>query len=417
MLLQSLLRPVLTPLMRGMFDAPVSSSAAWSPLALWPDGIATPGMWISPRDLTSQWADYTDITPVATPVATPGTVADSSNPVGLAYDLRAGTPVLGPELVTNGDFSDGATGWTADAGWVISGGQASISNVTTPTRYLTSPEAPTIVGRCYQVTFSVLEAGGVECYVWSGTADLASITNIVSPGVYTASFVATTTTSSPYFAARNATDIVVGGVSVREVPGLHMLQSTSVDRPLLSAYDGQTLGPGDTYDATGYPVFQKYNGTNSSMATAAFAAGTLIDGMDCMIAVRRDSAAACVAGLYNGIADATKFFGMAESASGSGCVGSGAGTPTVWVDNAQLTGGTAVTRGTLHTALTVGDYHILEFRGLDLSTWTAAGFGLYTSYVFPGARGDILLYPSTDSTEDKDAARQWLADYYGVTLP
>jgi hypothetical protein len=65
----------------------------------------------------------------------------------------------------------------------------------------------------------------------------------------------------------------------------------------------------------------------------------------------------------------------------------------------------------------VGDYHILEFRGLDLSTWTAAGFGLYTSYVFPGARGDILLYPSTASTEDKDAARQYLADYYGVTLP
>jgi hypothetical protein len=89
----------------------------------------------------------------------------------------------------------------------------------------------------------------------------------------------------------------------------------------------------------------------------------------------------------------------------------------VWVDGVQLSGGTAVTRGTLHTALTVGDYHILEFRGLDLSTWTAAGFGLYTSYVFPGPRGDILLYPSTASTEDKDAARQWLADYYGVTLP
>ena len=80
MLLQSLLRPVLTPLMRGMFDAPIASSAAWSPLALWPDGIATPGMWISPRDLTSEWADYTG----TTPVVTPGTVADSSNPVGLA---------------------------------------------------------------------------------------------------------------------------------------------------------------------------------------------------------------------------------------------------------------------------------------------------------------------------------------------
>jgi hypothetical protein len=32
MLLQSLLRPVLTPLMRGMFDAPIASSAAWSPI-------------------------------------------------------------------------------------------------------------------------------------------------------------------------------------------------------------------------------------------------------------------------------------------------------------------------------------------------------------------------------------------------
>jgi hypothetical protein len=184
-----------------------------------------------------------------------------------------------------------------------------------------------------------------------------------------------------------------------------------------TATDYQSVpGDGSTY-ATGFPIAQLYDGVDDGMATAAFSAGTLIDGMDCMIAVRRDSAAACVAGLYNGIADATKFFGMAESASGSGCVGSGAGTPTVWVDNAQLTGGTAVTRGTLHTALTVGDYHILEFRGLDLSTWTAAGFGLYTSYVFPGARGDILLYPSTASTEDKDAARQWLADYYGVTLP
>lgn len=168
---------------------------------------------------------------------------------------------------------------------------------------------------------------------------------------------------------------------------------------------------------SGAPIAQLYDGVDDGMATAAFSAGTLTSAMDCMIPVRRDSGAACVAGLYNGIADATKFFGMAESASGSGCVGSGAGTPTVWVDGVQLTGGTAVTRGTLHTALTVGDYHILEFRGLDLSTWTASGFGLYTSYVFPGPRGDILLFPSTASTEDKDAARQYLADYYGVTLP
>jgi hypothetical protein len=158
--------------------------------------------------------------------------------------------------------------------------------------------------------------------------------------------------------------------------------------------------------ATGFPIFQLYDGVDDGMATAAFPAGTLIDGMDCMIAVRRDSAAACVAGLYNGIADATKFFGMAESAVVLDVLAPALALQPCGLTTLKLSGGTAVTRGTLHTALTVGDWHILEFRGLDLSAWTAAGFGLYTSYVFPGARGDILLYPSTASTEDKDAARQ-----------
>lgn len=186
-----------------------------------------------------------------------------------------------------------------------------------------------------------------------------------------------------------------------------------------SVYPYQSVpGDGSTYDGNPakFPYYLKFDGVDDGMATAAFTAGALINGMDCMIPVRRDSAAACVAGLYNGIADATKFFGMAESASGSGCVGSGAGTPTVWVDGVQLTGGTAVTRGTLHTALTVGDYHVLEFRGLDLSTWAASGFGLYTSYVLNGALGGILLFPG-GNTAGRDQARSWLAAKVGVTLP
>jgi hypothetical protein len=420
MLLQSLLRPVLTPLMRGMFDAPIASSAAWSPLSLWPDGTLSPGMWISPRTLTSEWQDYTG----TTQVAVPGTVADSANPVGLAYDLRAGTPVLGPELVTNGDFSNGTTNWNTTVGAISEvAGRLRITSTGTLNAGVTQSVSGLTAGKTYQYLFRIATISnpstavypipdcglsGVDGYFVSGEKRFVFTATGTTFTVHTR-FAASAEVSGDYFELDN--------ISVREVPGNHMLQSTSSARPLMSAYDGQTLGPGDTYDATGYPIFQKYDGVDDGMATAAFAAGTLTSAMDCMIAVRRDSAAACVAGLYNGIADATKFFGMAESASGSGCVGSGAGTPTVWVDNAQLTGGTAVTRGTLHTALTVGDYHILEFRGLDLSTWTAAGFGLYTSYVFPGARGDILLYPSTASTEDKDAARQWLADYYGVTLP
>ena len=414
MLLQSLLRPVLTPLMRGMFDAPIFSSAPWSPLALWPDGIATPGMWISPRDLTSQWADYTG----TTPVATPGTVADSSNPVGLALDIRAGAPeVLGPELVTDG----WAPGYQTPA-ISVSGDRVSVTYDGGTYGRATSPIV-CVIGRQYRVSITLVSSGvPVRRAITNQSAGVGEVayTDSTTPGTWSAVFTATDTTLWVSLGLQGASAGQTGvfeGVTCKEIPGNHMLQSTSAARPLLSAYDGQTLGPGDTYDSAGYPIFQLYDGVDDGMATAAFAAGTLTSSMDCMIVVRRDSAGACVAGLYNGIADATKFFGMAESGSGSGGVGSGAGTPTVWVDGTQLAGGTAVTRGTLHTALTVGDVHILEFRGLDLSTWTSSGFGLYTGYLLNGPRGDILLYPSTASTTDKDAARQWLADYYGVTLP
>ncbi len=431
MLLQSLLRPVLTPLMRGMFDAPIASSSAWSPLALWPNGASSPGLWISPRTLTSEWQDYTG----TTPVATPGTVADSSNPVGLALDIRAGATVLTdpgnhmlqstsvdrPLLSARVNYlwqdlagtTSGSGGYTRQSGVTVddlgsgvyrinfsSDGQGLFGTVVSNNAGLNS-----IVGTDY--------IGSIELSVESGTGTVTLREPVASQFADTDVSLTTAWTrfDTPAAAATN-TDF---GLWIAKKAG--SVSSCLARFPQLQigsvATDYQRVTSASDYDSTGFPIAQLYDG----MATAAFSAGTLTSGMDCMIPVRRDSAASCVAGLYNGVADATKFFGMAESASGSGCVGSGAGTPTVWVDNTQLTGGTAVTRGTLHTALTVGSYHILEFRNLDLSTWTAAGFGLYTSYTLTGARGDIMLYPSTTSTEDKDAARQYLADYYGVTLP
>jgi hypothetical protein len=441
MLLQSLLRPVLTPIMRGIFDPAQSVSAAWSPLSLWPDGILSPGMWISPRDLTSQWQDSAG----TTPVATPGTVADSANPVGLALDIRAGATVLTDpgnhmlqstsaarplmsarvnQLTYTEDFSNGV--WLT---LVYGSGTVAI----TP-NYSLAPDGTTTACRLLATASGGPDGGTllVSGIVGNGTPYTRSVyiksntgiaqTISICAGIGAEGLITVPSSGWVRFDVASSAYSYTWNLGLYRPEGTDAICDISIWHPQLepgsAATDYQSvLGNGYPYTSTGFPIAQKHDGVDDGMATAAFAAGTLINGMDCMIPVRRDSAAACVAGLYNGIADATKFFGMAESASGSGCVGSGAGTPTVWVDNAQLTGGTAVTRGTLHTALTVGDYHILEFRGLDLSTWTAAGFGLYTSYVFPGARGDILLYPSTASTEDKDAARQWLADYYGVTLP
>ena len=426
MLLQSLLRPVLTPIMRGIFDPAQSVAAAWSPLSLWPDGILSPGMWISPRTLTSEWQDYTG----TTPVTTPGTVADSANPAGLALDIRAGAPeVLGPELVVNGDFSDGTTGWTPD----IEQGLDTVLTADTSIfpsggMKLSAPMYPAggqtisglTVGTLYEVNASIYSDSLRATIIIGNNYAYTSVSQVNEVNELSLRFVAAATSVVVWVAkvipivGWSSGDLYVSNISVKEVPGNHMLQSTSAARPLMSAYDGQTLGPGDTYSSTGYPIFQKYDGVDDGMATAAFTAGTLTSAMDCMIPVRRDSAALPqVIGLYQ--SDQTKYFGVVGTVSSDGAATySGCGTPTVFVDGVEV----ASTRGALFDVLTIGDFHILEYRGLDLSAWVNANFGNYgVPYQVNGARGDIMLFESTASTADKDAARQYLADYYGVTLP
>ena len=206
----------------------------------------------------------------------------------------------------------------------------------------------------------------------------------------------------------------IDNVSVKEIPGTHLSQSTSTARPLLSAYDGQTLGPGDTYPSTGFPVYQKYDGTDDGMATASFAAGTLTSAMDCMIAVRRRTDIGVVVGFHRSQGSG-QFIAAADPEAWWPATG-GAGTPTTWVDGVQLSGGTSTSAGDLYTALTVGDWHVLELRGLDLSAWTDLRFGYYGgTFNFNGALGGILLFPG-GNTAGRDQARAWLAAKVGVTL-
>ena len=403
----------------GKLGALASSVArAWSPLALWPDGIATPGMWISPRDLTSQWQDYTG----TTPVSVPGTVADSSNPVGLALDIRAGATVLTdpgnhmlrstsvdrPLLTARTNLLTYTEDLTNAAWFSTASGSTITTGVTDPlggtTAFTITANIPN--GQAYQ-NLNALTApriasgyirrrtgvGTVMFYADSGMAgeDITSeVTSEWSPFSVTSS----TSSGSWYVLLQTSGDAV------------DVFHPQVEIGPIATAYQ-PILTDGSSY-ASGPPIAQLYNGTNSGMATAAFAAGTLIDGMDCLIAVRRDSAAATYLISNTG----SRGFFEWES-GGTSRPDVSAGTPTYYVDGVACT----ATRGALFTALTAGDWHILEARGLDLSTWTAFDVSKLASYCLNGARGDILLYPSTTPTADKDAARQWLADYYGVTLP
>ena len=75
-MLQSLFRPVLRPIMMGVMSV-TGSRRAWSPADL-----ASLGAWFDPSDLSTMFNDSAG----TTPVAVPGTVADSANPVGLIQD-------------------------------------------------------------------------------------------------------------------------------------------------------------------------------------------------------------------------------------------------------------------------------------------------------------------------------------------
>jgi hypothetical protein len=424
----------------------VNATTQWNPLSLWPDGILSPGMWISPRDLTSQWQDYLG----TTPVSVPGTVADSSNPVGLALDIRAGATVLTDpgnhmlqstsvdrpllsarvnQLIYTQDFSH-TWGWTngdiATTNKLAAAANSSPHGVRSIFPAMDNPEFTVRasaaeygflhlasgngispddgVGFC--ATFDLVNGTVIKDGSWGTSAQIEA----VGGGVYDCSVVSTRSGSTDAvicYGPTAATNVYLGdGTS-----------GVNVFRAQISyqGTDYQSVpGDGSTYSSTGFPIAQLYDGVDDGMATAAFSAGTLIDGMDCLIAVRGDSAKNVILGPYQGPADLSHYVGNAEAGYNAACY-TGVGSPTVWVDNVQLINGWA---SELYTAVTVGDWHIVEFRGLDLSSWVGLGLGLFgIGYNLFGPRGDILLYPSTASTTDKDAARQWLADYYGVTLP
>ena len=90
----------------------------------------------------------------------------------LAYDnsgwlVDRSTVFTGSELVTNGDFSSGSTGWTLGTGWSVSGGAATFS-AGADNSDLTRPVSAPVTGRTYLVSITQVHASGGQCRVIYG---------------------------------------------------------------------------------------------------------------------------------------------------------------------------------------------------------------------------------------------------------
>lgn len=208
----------------------------FSPKSLFSTGAQ--GVWYDPSDLTTLFEDAAGTIPITSPLG---------KPVGLMLDKSRGL-VLGPELVTNGDFSNGTASWSSTS----FASTASVVNgefrVTATAAYGGKMQAIScVVGKTYKITGSVRSLDGSSFAIRVGIQSNGTVTGAPSGFIETSS--STAITGSFYFTATQTTMYVLlfstsgvsgklgafNSISVRELPGNHAYQSTTTSRPTLSA--------------------------------------------------------------------------------------------------------------------------------------------------------------------------------------
>jgi hypothetical protein len=215
------------------------AAGGFSPALLF--AASEPGVWYDPSDLSTMYQDSAGVTPVTAVGQSVGFLGDKSR--GFA---------LGSELVSNGTFDSGTTGWsrgfnsvdgtfTASAGvatYTVGAGDGVFPRMVTAISGLT-------VGRFYRIRFDEVSATGAgdRLVVWTSTADGTggtSINQVTAPNwsaeskSYFYPATATTMYLAVSFASTSAgATLAIDNISVRELPGNHATQSTAASRPTL----------------------------------------------------------------------------------------------------------------------------------------------------------------------------------------
>jgi hypothetical protein len=196
-----------------------SASRAFNPASLFANGEQ--GWWFDPSNLSTLFQDAAGTTPVTA----------VEQPVGLQLDLSKGL-VPGPELVTNGNFSGGTTGWTYFVGGTstasISGGQATITKGS-GIAYIA--QSLLVQNTVYSCTLDIVSITGTAS-VQNGNG--ASYGSFTTAGTKTFTFMHNVANANMYLSADSGT-VVFDNVSIKQVAGNHRFQTTSANRPVVSA--------------------------------------------------------------------------------------------------------------------------------------------------------------------------------------
>lgn len=239
----------------GLFSGGLfNQSSAWSPTSLFSSGEK--GGWYDPSDLTTLFQDSAGKTPV--------TAATQS--VRLILDNSKGL-ILGSELVTNGNFSSGTTGWTPNAGATLTIDNSTLKIVGDGvTSFPSAAQTITCVtGKSYKVTFRAridTGAGSLTFYLKDPTNNPANYA-VSTTSWENCSFifiarqnsVAINITGSTGAATANA--IYIDDISIKELPGNHLTASSDAARPMFKQ------------DGNG-KYYLDFDGVDDALANAAF---------------------------------------------------------------------------------------------------------------------------------------------------
>ena len=191
------------------------------------------GFFYDPNDLSTMLQDSAGTVPVT----------GAGQPVGLILD-KSKELALGSELITNGDFSDGTTGWVVKNGTstaTIVNGAARLTATSSTSPQLSMPTA-FLADKYVEVSVDFMNrTGGSRVYIGLSSTESTGVINSV---------VSTKTSGSVKFRARVPSNFNGGlycrlnsptegsyidfdNISVKEIVGNHAYQTTSAARPIL----------------------------------------------------------------------------------------------------------------------------------------------------------------------------------------
>ena len=129
------------------------------------------------------------------------------------------TNITGTELLTNGDFSNGTTGWSAkESGgtFTVSGGQATLASTGTASSWQTT--ATVVSGKTYTISFDIVSSTSASVQAYYDLGSGAVAISIAGPGAFkaTKTFVATSTSVTIWPRIFQSGNMVLDNFSLRE---------------------------------------------------------------------------------------------------------------------------------------------------------------------------------------------------------